>query len=199
MTMDHDRAPERILVQVHFPYSTVAMVLLQSTLPADREQFGDLLVFASFTFRQMANLPKTEQTKSLANLLEGCRDETSLLGDRLVAGGLILRDYEGELAERYFEGRLELRTRGHTFKIIPIGFPYRGSDLAYYAPMSVLAFLRHLAKAHLDDDAYLRRLAIASHLCGRMFVEGHINMLSQEAHAYAIADAVVKMPLAGGG
>ncbi len=194
MQMDHDGIPGRILLQVHFPYRTVASVLLQSTLAAEMEQFGEFLLFASFAFRQMANLSKTHQTKSLAALLEAIRDDTILLGERLAASGVVLRDYQGKPAEKYFEGRLELGDKRHTFKVVPIGFPYLGSDLGYYAPQSVLALLRFLVKRHLDQDAYLKRLAITTHLCGRTFLEGHINVLSQEAHAYAIADAVIKVP-----
>lgn len=61
------------------------------------------------------------------------------------------------------------------------GFGIFGKGVNYYAPMSVILFLKHLFDQS-DDKSYFRHkrhLAKSSNLCGNAFLSGEINPASQ--------------------
>jgi hypothetical protein len=87
--------------------------------------------------------------------------------------------YRGAAASKRFMADFEWKDDKVFLKLDQKGFGVFGKGINYYAPMSVVLFLKYSTDKHVEDRAYVTRYRKAVQLCGQAFLDGKVNSSSQ--------------------
>ena len=203
----------KLKFRIEFLDESNAAVELKIGAPDATHAYGESLLLASLSLRQMHNIGTNHPVaRSLAKALASLRNPAApmrlLLGtpqlsmERLkstvrsgvldAAGNVFSTDIvtlvpmTSREGEKSFAGTLDFDRRRAVFVLRPKGFNAIGEGVNYYAPLSVSVLLNHLSRGRSEDAAYQVGLLRVANACGTAFLSGQVTALSQSSLAVAI-------------
>ena len=200
-----------VKLEIDFYSEDKASISLKSQMKQQR--FGEIVLFCSFTLRQMRNLglnhPVTlSLAKALASNKDPCTPLTLLLGPpeysvrdigySLRAGTDPMKNFVSvdtvkivssswRSGKKRFIATLEIKDERALLQLDVKGFGMLGQGVNYYAPLSVGLLLKHMALSRAGETDYLNSLSRAANLCGEAAQKYEITPTSQLSLAYQTA------------
>jgi hypothetical protein len=203
---------DQVKLEINFYSKDKASISLQSRMK--QQQFGEIVLFCSFAFRQMRNiglkhpmslnlaeeLLKNQDPSTPLILLLGPpkltfmnifsplkRDIPDPLKNFISVDTVKLIPPTGRAGQKLFLATLDIDPGRALLHLDPKGFTLLGIGVNYYAPLSVGLLLRHLALSRPAEASFLKSLSRAANLCGKAVLEFEVTAVSQIFLAYQIA------------
>ena len=177
----------RTAVLINFYSADEVSVLFRTDAPRDQEASTELILFASFTLRQLHNLGRNQASSSLGSLLStkmAALDSASAVSAYCNAA---INPDRSDAGEKQFAGNLESGDGRALFQMHTKGFGFLGRGVNYYARESVLALLNFLSNRRSNDRDYLHQLFFVASKCGKLHLAEKISSLNQSQLALALA------------
>lgn len=176
----------KLNLEIDFYRQEEASVFLESNIPAEQEQYSQVLLFCNYACRNMYNLG--EAGYSLAMALSGVGKGKDFLKEIInydSPDAPRLVDKKGENGTKRFLATMTYygSERIANFQLKTKGFGLLARGVGYYSPNSVILLLRYLGNKHIKDEGFLEKLSEASRLCSGAYedlsptTEGKITTL----------------------
>lgn len=172
--------------EIHFHQQEEISVFLESNVSGDDERLGHIALMTLFSIRMMSNLDINATSDDLGRFLVGGAEVVNEFARRSSTGGFQLIPYPGTAGRKVFLAHLYMAGNDTRFDVTSKGFGLFGSGLGYYAPMAVVALLRHLAEKHDSDRRFLDALGLASSTCGQLHLKRQITLANHVVLASAV-------------
>lgn len=141
------------------------------------QKVAELAMFIMFSLRQLSNLGvRHPSADRLAAVLFGTPDGIEkLAADQAKLDFALVPDGK-DASNKCFVAYLDYSNAGAVFRMDAKGFTFLAIGVGHYAPLSVVAFLTHLARKRKDDPDFLRTLGNAACFCGSAHIEGELKV-----------------------
>jgi len=142
--------------------------------------FGELVTFCLVTFRQAVNIGRPDIVVSLSTLLSSFNNLHSFreFAQQDIPEGMKLVPYAGYPGRKRFLGEIEMPKGRFKWKAKGFGF-FGDGGLAFYAPSSVLLLLQFFARQHEDNPKLMKKLLVASKICGYYLYNNRVSIKNQ--------------------
>ena len=196
------------IVKLNIEFISIKEAAIGITLanPHNNPDFAMIVLFASFSLRQMRNLGATHPcSRSLAHALATVKDPQlpirTLLGppdlslntmrqslredgpdpmQNIVSIDTVeLVRYNGQKGKKRFLAEVKIDERRALLQLDLPGFDMSGIGVNYYAPLSVGLPLKRLAFLQGEHAEYLHRLAKVANLCGQAILSDAVTSIDQ--------------------
>ncbi|MEJ2606622.1 MAG: hypothetical protein P8Z41_08105 [Anaerolineales bacterium] len=189
------------------------------------KHFGELLLFTSFTLRQVHNLGLANPVSvSLAEVLAFCgnptRPLTLLVGPHELSLGEVITELKkgsikpptrfismenistvnsfGRKGKKRLLGELVMENQQLRFTIRTKGLPFMGPGALYYVPVTVGFLLQHIAEINSHCKKRVSALQHAAKYTGEILQSGKVTAMNQSTLAYLIASRAFSSSLEAG-
>lgn len=177
-------------VLVHFHAQDRASVSLTSTAVGEEAKFVEILLFACFALRHIANLERSQGPDLVADLLTTVDDDAmqQMASDEAdIFGDVQLVSHTAQSGGKSFEATLRFSDGSLDFRLKPRGFGLMARGVGFYSPHSVGLLVMYLAKRRKHDAAFLNGLGRAASMCGRRHQTGGLTLANHVELALRIA------------
>jgi hypothetical protein len=175
-------------LEIWFPDQDRVSVFLESSFADEEdEEMHEVMLFALFAARQIANFGGDATAQSLSWALTALDEDAPLRSAMEKLDGVALVPPSSGGGRKGFKAEYRLSKRGF-FKVKPKGFGMLGSGVGYYAPTSTIALLAYLLGRRESSQAR-RALALAANFVGMAGLSGEIGARSQAHVAMQAASA----------
>jgi hypothetical protein len=170
--------PNSCALEIHFHDQDRASIFLEDT-GGPNKLFVEILLFASYAIRQVANLGNGAESRVLGQALVGAGTNLETLIGYRSSTGPSLVPYQGAPGRKRFTARLDVSDDKFNFVMSPHGFGLLGRGLGFYSPMSVLLLLQYLVERNLLDEEYLSSLGMVTAMTGQAVMDDRIRLANQ--------------------
>lgn len=184
---------EEMRAEVHFHSKETATCTLACSWQGMDAVRAELLMFSCFANRQIANLgpeyaprvgvmllPLKQPLFTGAVIYTSTGTKEATLG--IEESPQLLQAHPGPASMRFVA-----KLTDNTFKMSIQGFGFFGTKLLYFAPMSIVMLLQHMAGRRLADEKYIAALEGIVQRIGNLASSGLINVKSQKTLAFETA------------
>jgi hypothetical protein len=184
-----------MLAEVHFQSKEQASCVLATTWTGVEALRNEIVILSFFAHRQIFNLG-CDWGQRTAQMISGLRPP-DFKGAGIIRGGsyqrapALLASHPGPAPMRFIA-----KLTDNNFKLDAKGFGFFGTEIQFYAPMSVAVLTQFLAGRHQGDQAFLSALQLLLANVRMTAEAGLITMKSQTQLALFNAfDALTKASL----
>src|SRR5947209_8222823 len=132
--------------EIDFHQQDELSIYQESTLSGPDEEFYEIYTFINFAIRQMSNLGTCQATDVLASTLNAVPSAILGIAAGTPFGGIKIVPYPGSPGRKRFVANLLDQGGRSKFDFKMIGFGFLAQGLGYYAAMSTLSLIAHLAR-----------------------------------------------------
>lgn len=170
-------------VEINFYQQDEASVYMTSTASGAKEDFGIMLLFSLYTIRTLVNLGRdSKEARGILAMLDEM--DTGLKDFAKDKKEVKLVKSTNSRGPKYFIG--EMSTDENTkvyYQHKAKGFGIMGKGLGYYAPVSVMAFIKWLANKYEKDN---KMFEVVGNTCvgiASVFNNSRVNITDQTSIA----------------
>jgi hypothetical protein len=176
--------------EINFHQQDELSIYQESTLSGEDEAMFEMFAFINYAIRQMSNLGTAYQAADmLASTLIAAPSVIATVAEGAPVGGIKMVSYPGSPGRKRFVASLTERGGKTTFDLKMLGFGFLARGFGYYAPISTLALMAHLARRH-QAPGFLQALSHAAATCGQAQLSRSIGIGNHPVIAEQVLAAV---------
>ena len=183
--------PNWLRFEINFHQQDEISIFQESTLSGFDEEFYELVAFINYGIRQMSNLGNCEAADMLARALVAAPPAIKDIATGAPFSGFKMVPYPGNPGRKRFVASLTDWGDRSRFDLKMIGFGFLARGFGYYAPISTLALLAHLARRRRQSQWFLQALVQAVALCGQAQLNRGISLGNHPVLAERIVAAIL--------